>query len=268
MSYILHAPSKLAKVLSHHPEILSLDHLDASHLPRCPVCGAAMVNNGIREVKCKEIDRIGNGATNQIEVHRIKCIDQHCWVELSYICDTYTGTNMYTSLFYRSAAEAAVIIGIDDVASRLGINVDDVKKAINCFCKESIKPTDKAILSFHPIVLRGVIFLITIDVTKRIILDVSQHKSDKSFLSKIVKCCPDDRSFIIPENEGLIEALHQHYKSNYMLEASAKASRQRNYTTRSNMIIINAAHKIVLEALIKNDGKCDVSLKESVFGYF
>ena len=268
MSYILHAPSKLAKVLSQHPEILSLDHLDASHLPRCPVCGAAMVNNGIRGVKCKEIDRIGNGATNQIEVHRIKCIDQHCWVELSYICDTYTWTNMYTSLFYRSAAEAAVIIGIDDVASRLGITVDDVKKAINCFCKESIKSADNAIFSFHIIAFADTLTLVVIDVTNKIIFDVCQFKNVKSLYRKIVMNCPHDRPFIIPEDDKLIEVLHQNYIENYHIEIPSVISRNRNYTTPANMVVIEAAHRRTMSSLSRNNDICNRRLKDTVCGYF
>ena len=268
MSYILHSSAKLANELSHHPEILSLDHLDASHLPRCPVCGATMVNNGRREVKCKETDRIGNGTTNSVSVHRIKCNNQQCWIELGYIPFKYAGTNMYSSLFYRSAGEAAVIIGIDDVASRLGINVDDVKKAINCFCKESIKSADNAIFSFHIIAFADTLTLVVIDVTNKIIFDVCQFKNVKSLYRKIVMNCPHDRPFIIPEDDKLIEVLHQNYIENYHIEIPSVISRNRNYTTPANMVVIEAAHRRIMSSLSRNNDICNRRLKDTVCGYF
>jgi len=191
------------------PELASaLIYLSSIEKVICPVCRKTMYKNGKSTKECNETDSIGNDCKFSLELSRIKCKSERCYVELKYFQDTYPGSTMKPSEYFKTVGETALLLGLESAAEIFNLDEMVVKKAVNLFCTDLIKPNQDDTLAFHMIETSEQKYLIVIDVDKKMIVDVQKKPSIQQSIRSALDTFNTIKRIIIPNDEKIMECIN------------------------------------------------------------
>ena len=173
-------------------------------------------------------------------------------------------------MFYKSVFVLAQIYGINDTASLLGITAEEVKRCVEIVNPKQFSVSKDSLIAYHVIGFNGKNYMIAVDVTNRIILDVWPANNKLAALRRIIKHSQDFQRIIIPNDGEIVARLRLKIgKNNIALEQTPKPNLG-NYQIADvdSLKIIKSAHHKALGHIILNNFIFDLDVKKKIIGYF